>query len=499
MNFGEGLLLMARKFFLNSLLTPRAKRYRHAYQTTAADRDRLQHAYQTTAVDRDRLQHELIDAQATIERLSTQLQDTSYAYETTMADRDRLAAELSQANSESVGLSEQVETFKHAFESTAVDRDHWCELVDTAAETHDRLILGLVAHILHREILVKPTALGERLQSVLDTLPLRGALAENAGPEKLAQAAAAGLLEATEVILRLANVSAEALDMVELSLALDPSFSDRLHSIDMYFQQRRPFDEHVAFYSRAVADGLWPDPGTRAAQQDAIGRDLPSMLMVTLPKSGSIYIWTTVSDSLRMPMFRVALTQSLTEETIVPALLEVFSDGGMTAQHHLHPSEENIARLKEAGFTRFIVHFRDPRQAAVSWWHYQLKIGAARERERSQEEIEEVIWLGYLEPAARWLQGWLDIHDNDPDFDLVLSTQEELAGREVEHISALLRGIGVPEDRISLEAGQRSGRTHFRKGAKDEWLSFYSDAFKKRSVDLVPNEIARRFGWCEVE
>lgn len=415
---------------------------------------------------------------------------SKFAFETTAADRDAIAQELVTK----ARLDDEVKMYKHAFETTAIDRDNWAGRATVGEEQRDRMLLGLCAYIFCNELKFAPESLSERLSSNLETLALRSGL-KSATQNELRNAAALGLLEATEVLLRVASVSQIALDMVETSLLLDGSFSDKLHSIDKFFHERRSFADHSKFYSTAVRDGLWPDTGTSAAQADAIDRGLPSLLLVTLPKSGSIFIWTTFSASLRMPMFRVALTQSLLEETIVPPLLRVFAKGGMTAQHHLYPSAENIAALKDAGLTRFVLHFRDPRQAAVSWWHYQKQIGAVPNRELSQEEIEAHLWRGYLVPAAEWLEGWLAVADGDANFDITLSTQEAMAGNEDSHIRMLLDRVGMPREQVDLQLSARSSGTHFRKGAKDEWLGFFSDDFRRRSRNLIPDELAERFGW----
>ena len=429
-----------------------------------------------------KIAHRLI---ARVRRRVDQLKEYKHAFETTAADRDRLAKEL--------------ETYRHAFETTADDRDRLAALAEPLAVKHDRILLGLVTHIFRHEINVAPDTMRRRLLAAMDTLPLQSGLSETEDGDRLVETAAGGLLDIAEVVLRLAQISEQGLDMVELSRELDPRFPSRFHATDHYFQKRKSFVEHVNFYDEAIRNGLWPDKGTSAAQAAAIERGLPSILLVTMPKSASVFIWTTIASSLEMPMFKVALTRRLTEEALVPSLLNVFVQGGMSAQHHLAPTKPNIDALKKAGLTKFILHIRDPRQASVSWWHYTQKVGGARDRKRAQKEIEDVLWHQYLEVASKWLHEWLDIADNGTDFQVVLSTHEQMLGRESEHITTLLQKLDVPSDLIDLQLSERTGKTHFRKGAKDEWLEFFSDEFKQRSTELIPNPLARRFGWQEID
>jgi len=407
-----------------------------------------------------------------------------HAFESVAFDRDRLAKEL--------------ETYKHAFETTSADRDRLEALAGRLADKHDRLLSGLVAHVFRHDLDVAPASIGRRLLAAKGVLNLQSRLQQTDDPETLARAAAGGLLDFAEVVLRVANISEQGLDFVELSRALDPIFPNQRHATDVYFNKRKSVAEHDRLYADAVRDGYWPDEGTRTAQTAAIERGLPSVLLITLPKSGSIFIWKTIASSLQLPMLRVAPWAQMMKEIVVPSLLEVFAEGGMTAQHHLAPSKSNIEALKNAQIKKFVLHFRDPRQAAVSWWYYSPRIGVSRDRERSQQETEDHVWRGYLEPAAEWLHGWLEVDEKDSEFEIVLSTHEEMAGQESAHISNLLRQLDVPLDSFNLQLSDRSGETHFRKGAKDEWLDFFSEDFKQRSTKLIPNSLARRFGWNEI-
>ena len=460
------------------------------------------HASETTAADSDTLVQKAEKLDAELQSVTAECKDYKHAFETTAADRDRLAREL--------------ETYRHAFETTAADRDRLAALVEpravkTSADRgrlaapaeplavkHDQMLLGLISHVFRQEVNVAPDAMRQRLLAALETLPLQSELGETEDGDRLVEAAACGLLDIAEVVLRLAYVSEQGLDMVELSRELDPRFPSQFHAIDLYFRKRKSFVEHVNFYDEAIRNGLWPDEGTRAAQAAAIERGLPSILLVTMPKSASVFIWTTIASSLKMPMFKVAHSKQFADEALIPSLLDVFAKGGMTAQHHITPTKSNIETLKKAGLTKFLLHIRDPRQAAVSWWHYTKKIGGARERKRSQREIEDVLWRKYLEVASKWLHGWLDIADNDSDLQVVLSAHEQMSGREREHITALLQELDVPPGLIDLQLSERTGKTHFRKGAKDEWLNFFTDEFKQRSTELIPNTLASRFGWQEI-
>jgi len=448
--------------------------YKHAFETTEADRDRLaeevekyKHAFETTEADRD--------------RLAAALENHEHASETMAAERDRLATDL--------------ETYRQAFETTEIDRDRIQAELDRSLNGVLRVRAGLLAHALLREVGIPASSLETPLARAWtawtdDDGSLAGA--------DIVRLASDGLIEIAETILRDAHLSELALDFVATALEISDAFRGVNHAVDLYFHHRKSFSEHKAYLETGVAAGLWPDAGTRAAQEAAIERGIPSILLATLPKSGSLYLWSTIAKSLEAPMFRVALPRGPTEDELVPGLVDVFAKGGLCAQQHLSPSPENIEILKARGIKRMLLHIRDPRQATVSWWLYNLRIGASRPRERSRAEIEEHLWSAYFAPAAKWVTDWIEIVDRDPDISIMLSTQEQLSADAPGLVGSILDFFGVPSARYSLDIAAKTDATHFRKGSKDEWLGFFSEDFKRRSTDLVPNDIAERFGWNTV-
>ncbi len=400
---------------------------------------------------------------------------------------------------EKVGsIAAKLATFQHAFETTAADRDRLAAKSDELAIKHDQILLGMVAQMLVQDLKVEADALGPRLLNATRTLSLGPQLRNTSDTSFVVNAAARGLLDVADAMMRQVHFSKSGLDLVELSRTLNPEFYGQHHAIDRFFEKRQGFLNHAAYYADAIAAGLWPDSGTLEAQKAAIERGLPSILLITLPKSGSVFLWTTISASLQMPTFRVALTKDMKDEVLVPELLRAFAKGGMIAQHHLSPSKETLEDLKRSHVRRLVLHIRDPRQACVSWLHYGRKIKATPGRVPPHQFAESYLWQEFLKPASEWLHKWLEVDETDPDLEIVFSTHEEMAGRTKEHIEDLLQKLHVPSDQVDLKLSDLTGATHFRKGEKNEWLDFLSDDFKRRSTELIPNALARRFNWQEV-
>ncbi|MQB00189.1 MAG: hypothetical protein GEU78_07845 [Actinobacteria bacterium] len=243
-----------------------------------------------------------------------------------------------------------------------------------------------------------------------------------------------------------------------------------------------------AGYAKAIDAGLWPHPNTMLEQQKAIERGIGPVLLATLPKSGSVYVWNALYGTYGMPGGKIAVPHSMMDEIIVEEWLRLFSAGGMIAQHHLPATENNIRLLKKYGPRKIIVQIRDPRQGAVSYWHYIVKLGHA-DPDIPIEDREKFLWDHYLLPAREWFDGWLAVENT---LDLMFSRQEDMAGNEYIHISRIAAFLDMPDKKIRLPA--KGDKTHFRSGLKDEWREFFSADFQSRADDLLAPIDERFFG-----
>jgi hypothetical protein len=93
------------------------------------------------------------------------------------------------------------------------------------------------------------------------------------------------------------------------------------------------------------------------------------MALVTMPKSGSLYLLMRFVEGLNIPPYHISL-DLFPHDHLVPAWAEDLARGGAIAQEHLDASEANLDLLRRAGVTRIVVQVRDPRQAALSWTYH---------------------------------------------------------------------------------------------------------------------------------
>jgi hypothetical protein len=235
---------------------------------------------------------------------------------------------------------------------------------------------------------------------------------------------------------------------------------------------------------------------------------VPSMMINTLPKTGSMYVAAKLSKGLNLTVVPLSVQRTSLAEHVVETWAKHFSKGGCISQEHIDPTAENIRRLKENGVNRIVVNLRDPRQALLSMVHHVYE---------RFDEIRHVIepvypdsyltmsfnermdWMigHYFPEMMNWIEGWVNVSDrNDPDFIVHLTTYEEMHDSESEYFRKILEFYGIDESRLAaFPQIRKDGKTHFRCGKKDEWRDVFSRRNKEDVQQMIPGRLAERFGW----
>lgn len=225
---------------------------------------------------------------------------------------------------------------------------------------------------------------------------------------------------------------------------------------------------------------LWRDAGFAERQREAIGRGLPSILISTLPKSGSLFILNTLRAGLGVP--HCALSYIGLFADLIPRRVRAFSRGGAVAVEHIFPTERDLALLRDAGLRRLVFHTRDVRQVALSFVHHTLsdevdtlprqKLTRRRADAARDQELFEIIYRGKLAEWLAFLDQWAAFLETDHGFEIRLTTFDELTGDEEGFFRGVLRFFGVPETAFDWSVLGRSKQEragHFRRGDKNEW------------------------------
>lgn len=237
--------------------------------------------------------------------------------------------------------------------------------------------------------------------------------------------------------------------------------------------------------------------------------DLPSVLLVTLPKSGSIFIRGALASSLRLKIVDPSPGYFPIDHLSVKTM-KLLARGGCVAQTHIDPSPLNLNILDHYK-PIWLLHLRDPRSALLSWVHHVDRL----RREQSESLLytppqlparygsmsfeEKLDWqiVHFFPQMIRWIERWVEVVDRR-NHDLV-TTFDQMHNRNQSFIRELigrLYGDDLQVD-IRLPAKTMQG-SHFRSGRRDEWRECFSQEQIDRTTRMISSTLCQRFNWADM-
>lgn len=249
------------------------------------------------------------------------------------------------------------------------------------------------------------------------------------------------------------------------------------------------------------------EDGFYKKQEDAIKRGLPSILINTQAKSGTIYVRGKISQALRVPWCR--LTVNPVDNEPIKSWVSSFARGGAVTGEHLFATDTTVNRLKECGIRKIVIHTRDPRDAAFSMLHFRKKqsthaslinstigdhYGDATLDDSFLLECGKFIpyWLG-------WLNSWikLDNEENSP-FSLLFTDYREFQTDELIFFRKILEFYEIETEKFDFGVALAdSHKAHFRSGKSGEWRTLVSENITEQVWKLMDMKLCKRFGWVK--
>lgn len=241
----------------------------------------------------------------------------------------------------------------------------------------------------------------------------------------------------------------------------------------------------------------------RQAQQN----DLPVILINALPKSASESIWNKLANGLGMAQCH--MTVGLFPDCcVIPDRARQVGRGGIAGKEHIAPTDHNVKALAAAGIDRLVVHFRDPRQALLSWAHFVSgdvgqRLLAPLWRKTvppasvlTQPVEAQLPWYveHYLPHQVAFIDRWVAMAD-DPGCPLNVKpmTFEAFLTDPDSYFSDILAFYGLDAARFAADA--ESETVHMRRGAADEWRDVYDEPLRDRAWQAIPRSLADRYNW----
>jgi hypothetical protein len=239
--------------------------------------------------------------------------------------------------------------------------------------------------------------------------------------------------------------------------------------------------------------------------------NLPPVIVITLRKSGSIYLVQALRQILQVPRVRLG-SYGFTEPVVFPKGWKQVKLGACVAQEHLPPLNHIVSALSFVT-PAINVHLRDPRRALVSWiGHLDNHLEAGRMIE-ALAFAEYVVPEGYmawnfeqrlewhiqhvLPRMVDWIQGWIRVHDApSSELKIVLTTLEELQRNPVDCIRRLLDGLQIDIDESWIKVKDPAiGQADIRRDPKMDRKALYSPKLWDQATEMVPRDLRERFGW----
>jgi hypothetical protein len=259
----------------------------------------------------------------------------------------------------------------------------------------------------------------------------------------------------------------------------------------------------------------------------------PGVLMSTVPKSGSVYIWGGISEGLGLKQKRYTGGIIPFETLTMKGAQELEKGGTCTQTHILYNSYHKT--LLSFHIDKMMVHVRDLRMATLEWVLHIINLKREHDKKIIQENKGKLghdeDWFNYtLIPEHmtkdyfllslqekievqinNWLpllidmvDGWMRAEE-DKEFQtkILFTTYEEFVQDENAFWDKVLGFYGIDRALFKFEPFRpeapedplTEGDFHFRNAKIDEWRELFTEEQKIKATDMIPDRFYKRFAW----
>jgi len=233
-----------------------------------------------------------------------------------------------------------------------------------------------------------------------------------------------------------------------------------------------------------------------------------SILLNTMPKSGSIYVQKSLVKILGWRTLYLGNSYALIDQIGVEDAKTLIS-GRYVAQNHLASSPENLQVLQHFKL-KMVLHLRDPRQALLSWVHNTDWISGGNDASEhllySTPRVpsgyfdfsfaEKIDWQieNYLPQLIKWTQHWVEIADSGT-VPILITHQNDLRVNEKALFDSILAFYQLRLDYTLPNLPRTMEETHFRRADPTEWMRTFTPDQAAHATSLIPASLKTRFGW----
>ncbi len=247
-------------------------------------------------------------------------------------------------------------------------------------------------------------------------------------------------------------------------------------------------------------------------RRDAHHRKLPAILVNTLPKSGSMFIVNSLADIYHLHPVCTG-EHGFPYSPLNDKEMARFAIGCSIDQGHYMPSVKNLSLLKKHGIDKLVVHFRDPRQALVSWVFYVDKYHEANNLfdiedidipldyfDRSFEEKMDIMIDLYYPHFIGFIDAWLAYVRDGKDMwgiDVLITEFRQMRNDPSSFFEDIRRFYDLPAVEYQAIQSPSAAHSHDRKGELEEWREVLTPEQVRRTSAMISDEMVLRLGWCK--
>lgn len=234
---------------------------------------------------------------------------------------------------------------------------------------------------------------------------------------------------------------------------------------------------------------------------------IPGIIINTMPKSASVYIFSTLSKSLKKDTYNEFIAPGyFPDYYLMPSKVCHVLDNRLIRQEHFDAKKINIHVLEQLQ-CKMILHFRDPRQAMLSWVHHCEKPYANPAANNYSLHLpcdgyidlpfeKKIDWHieTHFKSLVNWAHGWANYLQN-PKIEILLTSYESMRKDEEAFFARILDFYNIPQSLFIYTPVEKDNKHHYRKGELTEWEHVFSEKQKMRCDELMDEGLMRRFGW----
>jgi len=229
-------------------------------------------------------------------------------------------------------------------------------------------------------------------------------------------------------------------------------------------------------------------------QQAAAKRGMASIIITSLPKSGSASLTQSLSELMGSPIMRLS-TGRMPNYALIQSWANRFSSGGLLTHDHFSATPHNLSVLQKAGISRIVVQVRDPRASTLSHINMKKSQGEKGFKKSKLTSAFKTIFPAHVE----WLRSWVEAAHDTPWLTIHWVAFQDFKQQPWETLGGIVEPYADswPMREIADKIAKKEGAlvtANFHQGNDNAWRKNASPRLQKKMWKAIPNDVITFMG-----